>query len=400
MTAVAMGDFTLRGRVFDGTRFLDDASVQVRDGTIVRLGGPDQAETTASELVDGWILPGLLDAHVHGGGGGDFTDADPGSPERIARHLASRGTTGFMASLISSPDSTIRTALDNLTRFVARSPLADCLLGVHFEGPFLSPAMRGAHRAEDLLEPALELAETYVGAVPRGRRCLFTVAPELPGALELIRGLLERGCLVALGHSRATFEQTVEAIAHGARHATHLFNAMTPLHHRLPGMAAAFLSRDDTTVELIPDGIHVHPAMLGLVHRLMGAGRILAVTDAMPAAGLPAGVHRCWGREVTVRDGCARLAGGTLAGSVIDLPAAIRTLVSAGLSLPDAVKAATEAPARWLGLWPGRGCLREGGRADIIVLSRDLSFVRSYVQGVPFEAGPGTESAQTGLTRE
>lgn len=400
MDAVATGDFTLRGRVFDGTRFLDDMSLEVHDGRILRMGGAVQSGGLVHDFGDGWLVPGLLDVHVHGGGGADFTDADPGSPERIARHMVSRGTTGFLASLISSPDATIRTALANLSQFVSRSPLADCLLGVHFEGPFLSPSMRGAHRPEDLLEPSLELAEAYARAVPQGRRCLFTVAPELPGALDLIRGLLARGCLVALGHSRATYEQTLEAIALGARHATHLFNAMTPLHHRTPGMAAAFLAAADTTVELVPDGVHVHLAMLELVHRLKGAGRVLAVTDAMPAAGLPDGLHRCWGREVSVRDGCARLPGGTLAGSVIDLPAAIRTLVSAGLDPADAVRAATEAPARLLGLWPERGSLREGGRADIIVLSRDLSFVRSYVQGVPFEAGPGAEAAQAGRARE
>ncbi|MBI4872545.1 MAG: N-acetylglucosamine-6-phosphate deacetylase [Candidatus Riflebacteria bacterium] len=385
MQATEQPGLTLRGRVFDRGRFLDDGWVRMERRVLTDLGTGRPPAGPQLEVPDGWIVPGFVDLHVHGGVGADFGDPDLTSAGRIARHLARRGTTSFMASLLSSPRVALLAALENLSRFQSEDDLAGSLLGVHFEGPFLNPVMRGAHPVEHLQAPSPGLARELSERVPAGLVRLFTLAPELPGAMELIRELLAAGCLVALGHSRATYEQAREAMALGARHATHLFNAMTALHHRSPGIVGAFLDDAEATVELIPDGVHVHPVMLRAVARIKGADRMIGVTDAIAVAGLPPGTHGWRGRDVTVRQGGAYLPGGTLAGSRIDLAEALRMLTSAGVELAVALRMLTETPARLAGRLSDRGTLEPGKRADVVVLGPRLEVLRTYVEGAVFE---------------
>ncbi|MBI3892223.1 MAG: N-acetylglucosamine-6-phosphate deacetylase [Candidatus Wallbacteria bacterium] len=351
-------------------------------GRIRRLSRPGAYEGPVEDYRGHWIVPGLIDAHTHGAGGGDFADPRPGAVARAARSKLAGGTTGFMASLISSPWVSISAALAHLGRFRDGDPLGGALLGVHFEGPFLNPQMRGAHPVENLAEPARRIADDYLQHAPSGLVRMFTIAPELSGGLALVRHLSEAGAIVALGHSRASYDQARQAMDLGARHATHLFNAMAPMHHRNPGIVGAFLDEPASTVELIPDGTHVHPSLLRLVATLKGASCIAAVTDSVPPAGLPSGAYEWLGRDMTLRETGAFLSGGTLAGSVLDSPGALRGLVASGMALEDAVRTASEVPAQLLGVWGERGSLSPGKRADVAVLSEALLPVCTYLAGV------------------
>lgn len=287
-----------------------------------------------------------------------------------------------MATVLSSGRTGVEEALANLECFRASAPIAQALLGVHFEGPFLNVERRGAHPADELLPPDLAVAERYLESLPRELQKSFTLAPELPGAFELIDFLVSGRAVVALGHSKASYDVARKAMDRGARHATHLFNAMGPLHHREPGVIGAFLDARDTTMELIPDGIHVHPALLRLALAAAGPERIVGVTDAASVAGLPPGRYRWRDAEIAVRlEGGAYLAGGLLAGSVIDVPAALGVLVAAGVPLAGAIAMFTENPARLLGLERERGRIAPGMRADLVILGEDLAPCATYLGG-------------------
>ncbi|MBI4866991.1 MAG: N-acetylglucosamine-6-phosphate deacetylase [Candidatus Wallbacteria bacterium] len=381
MLGASQERIALRGRVFVEGAVTADAAVELEGPSIRRVADPGDIDGPFEELGECLLAPGFIDVHTHGAGGADFADPRPGAVARAARCKLAHGTTGFMASLISSPWVSISAALAHLGQFRATDPLGSALLGVHFEGPFLNAAMRGAHPAENLLAPALAIADEYLERVPRGLCAMFTVAPELPDGLALVEHLARSGAVVAQGHSRASYDQARQAMERGARHATHLFNAMAPLHHRNPGIAGAFLDEPEATVELIPDGTHVHPALLRLVSRLKGPAGIAAVTDSVPVAGLAPGTYEWLGREVALREAGAFLPGGTLAGSALDASGALRGLLAAGLSLAPALTMLTETPARLLGLWAERGSLSPGKRADLVVLDPNLRVTRTYLAG-------------------
>ena len=347
---------------------IDDGWVEVAGERITAVGsGPAPAGAAATDVGGRWLVPGFVDVHVHGGGGSSYTTGDPDEARSVAALHRRHGTTTTFASLVTAPLPAMRRSITALADLVVDGTLA----GLHLEGPFLAATRCGAHDPASLRSPDHgELADLL--AAGRGTVSHVTVAPELPGGLDLVRQLVDGGVVAAVGHSDATHEQAVAAFAAGARLATHLYNAMRPVHHREPGVVVAALEDDRVTVELINDGVHLHDAVVRSTFREVGAGRIALVTDAIVAAGMGDGVHGTGRRRIEVAGGAARLLGSpTIAGSTLTMDVAVRRAVQAGLPLPEVARAAATTPARALGL-DGIGAITAGGRADVVVLGGDL----------------------------
>lgn len=340
---------------------LVEGDVAVEDGRVAAVG--------LAPAGDGLAVPGFVDLQVNGFGGVDFATADAAGYRRAADALLRHGVTSFQPTLISAPD-------DDLLASLAEVPPLPQLIGVHLEGPFLSPRRLGTHPAAARRDPDAALLERLLAAAPISQ---VTLAPELPGALDLVDLLVARGVTVSLGHSDATADEAHRAFDRGARTVTHLFNAMRPLSHRDPGIAAAALARDDVAVQLIVDGVHLADDVVRLVAHA-AAGRFAVASDAIAAAGVGDGRFHLGGIEVEVRDGVCRRGDGVLAGSVVTLAESLRRLHALGVPLLDAVAAATSVPARIAGR-PDRGVLRVGGPADLVLLDGALEVSAVLVAG-------------------
>ncbi len=323
--------------------------------------------------------PGLVDLQVNGFAGVDLMDTDADGVRAVGAALARTGVTAWLPTLITAPAPRTRRALTVLAQAVARpDPAGARPLGVHLEGPYLSPDRLGTHPPEHRRDPdAAEMAAWRALAPVRA----VTLAPELPGAPELVRALAADGVLVSLGHTAATAAQARAAVAAGARTVTHVFNAMGPLDHREPGTVGVALTHPDVTVQVIVDGHHVAPEIVRLVFAA-ARGRTVLVTDAVAAALLPDGPSVLAGVRVEVRGGAVRNAAGDLAGSALTLDAAVRGAVAVGVPLAEALAAASEVPARLIGAGDG---LRPGARADVVVLDDDLTVHRTHLAGVGVE---------------
>ena len=353
------------GRVFDPYKGFVSRTLCLEGDHIVSEAGGDEV------ALDGCLLiPGLTDLHFHGCRGADFSDGDPQGLRTMAEYELSRGV-----SQICPAGMTLdRPQLLKICRAAAEhrkaAPPGAELVGVNLEGPFLSDAKKGAQNGSWLRDPdpqlLLELLEQSDGLVK-----LVSVAPELPGALDFIRAVKGR-VTVSVAHTACTYDQALAAFDAGAKQATHLFNGMNPFAHREPGPVGA-AADSDCMVELICDGIHIHPAMVRAVFKLFGADRVILISDTMRAAGMPDGQYTLGGQDVTVHGARATLADGTLAGSVTDLMSCMKTAVSFGIPLWDAVKAAAWNPARALGIDAWAGSLEPGKAANLAVLNADLS---------------------------
>jgi N-acetylglucosamine-6-phosphate deacetylase len=349
----------------------------VRPGAVVpgyvEVDGPaiiDVVESTKAG--DDLILPGFVDLHCHGGGGHTFTTGDGDSARGAAAFHLRHGTTTMLASLVSSPYELMRDATAAFVPLVAEGVVA----GVHFEGPYLSGVRCGAQNPSFLRDPSTSELSALI-ELGRGAIRMVTVAPELPGALDAIKLLVAAGVIAALGHTDATYEQTLAGVAAGGTVGTHVFNGMRPPHHREPGPVIALLGAAPIVCELIADGIHLHPGMLAFAARTAGPDRTALITDAMDAAGMADGVYDLGGQGVVVKDRVARLArDGAIAGSTLTMDAAFRQAVAAGIGLPEASAMASTTPARALGLSDSVGALEAGLRADLVVLSADLQVKR------------------------
>jgi N-acetylglucosamine-6-phosphate deacetylase len=352
----------LVGNEFDGV----EGWVEVRGQRIAAVGERTPPAATASIDIGGLLLmPGLVDVHQHGGGGGSY-DGGPAAAMEAVRFHRAHGTTTSMASLVSAPLDVLEEQVRALVPLVEDGTLA----GIHLEGPWLNRARAGAHAPAALLRPRPEDVDRLLAA-GRGSLRMVTLAPELPGGLDAVEQLTAAGVVVALGHTDADYATTREALRRGARAGTHLFNAMRPVHHREPGPVPALLE-SRAAVELIADGVHLHAAVLGLAARTAGPARTVLVTDANAAAGMPDGPYRLGERLVTVTGGVARGRGGEIAGGTGTLADAVRFAVAeAGVPLQAAVAAATSTPAALMGL-PDVGRLAVGAWADLVLMTPDL----------------------------
>jgi N-acetylglucosamine-6-phosphate deacetylase len=356
-----------RREVLTGARVVLPSGT-VRDALAVeggRIAVPEPGEAGTADLSGHWIVPGFVDVHVHGGGGASFS---AGSAEEaltvIATHRA-HGTTTMLASTVTGELDDLAHQAGVLSELVEQGDLA----GIHFEGPFISPQRCGAHQPGLLRDPDPADVRKLLEAA-RGTARMMTLAPELPGGLDSVRLLADRGVLAAVGHTDGSYEGTRAAIEAGARVATHLFNAMPGLGHRAPGPVVALLEDERVTVELINDGTHLHPAVLELAYRSAGAARVAFITDAMGAAGMSDGLYPLGPMQVEVRDGVARLVeGGSIAGSTLTLDTAFRRAVTVDrLPVEQAVQALCANPARLLGRYERIGSLEPGKDADLVVL--------------------------------
>ncbi|WP_375399563.1 N-acetylglucosamine-6-phosphate deacetylase [uncultured Amnibacterium sp.] len=344
------------------------------NGVIVSrgVGAPPHSSGTLLDGRGGLLVPGFIDAHVHGGGGGSV---DAGGVAATVRAHREHGTTRSVASLVSAPLPRLVESLSMLAPLVR----ADSgLLGVHLEGPFLSPAARGAHDPGALALPTAGAVDALLEA-GEGTVVQVTVAPELPGAIDAIRRFVAGGVRVAVGHTTADAETARAAFGAGASILTHTYNAMPPLLHRAPGPVGVAIMDTGVTLELIADGLHVHPILVAGLFRL-APGRVALITDAMAAAGGADGDYRLGERAVVVRDGAARLADSTLAGSTLTMDRAVKGAVDAGVPLAEAVRAATRTPAAMLGR-TDLGRLSPGGPADAVLLGDDLRLERAWAAG-------------------
>ncbi|GAA2548414.1 MULTISPECIES: N-acetylglucosamine-6-phosphate deacetylase [Streptomyces] len=354
-------------RVVLPTGTVDDGRVVV-DGTRIAATAPGGAETL--DASGHWLVPGFVDLHNHGGGGASFTSGTVGDVLKGIHTHRLHGTTTLVASTVTGDTDFLARRAGLLAELAEQGEIA----GIHFEGPFISPCRKGAHSEELLRDPEPAEVRKLIDAA-RGHARMVTLATELPGGLDSVRLLAEHGVIAAVGHTDATYEQTVQAIEAGATVATHLFNAMPPLGHRAPGPIAALLEDERVTVELINDGTHLHPAALRLAFRHAGAARVAFITDAMDAAGFGDGRYMLGPLEVEVADGVARLVeGGSIAGSTLTLDRAFRRAVTVdGLPVEDVVAALSANPARLLGMDDRIGSLEPGKDADLVVLDADFA---------------------------
>jgi N-acetylglucosamine-6-phosphate deacetylase len=363
------------------TSVLTGASVVLPDGIVeggritvagATIAANDPVQASTLDLPGHWILPGFVDIHVHGGGGASFSSGRTQDILTVIDTHRRHGTTTMLASTVTGD-------LDDLARQAAfLSELAEQgdLAGVHFEGPFISPHRCGAHKPSLLRDPDPAEVRKLLDA-SRGAARMVTLAPELPGGLDSVRLLAEQGVIAAVGHTDAAYEATLRAIDAGATVATHLFNAMPPLHHRDPGPIAALLEDERVTVELVNDGVHLHPSILELAFHRAGADRVAFITDAMDAAGFGDGNYLLGPMAVEVTDGVARLVdGGSIAGSTLTLDTAFKRAVTIDhLPVPDAVLALSANPARLLGAYDRIGSLEPGKDADLVVLDAQFDLV-------------------------
>ncbi len=370
----------LRGRVFTPLEEIEDGAVLIDGARIAAVGTARELGTPAGASVRfaKVIAPGFIDLQINGAFGRDFA-LEPRSVHEVAARLPSTGVTAFLPTLVSLPRQAYPPLLRAFAEAPPPAPLAALPLGVHLEGPFLSPRRAGAHEASSL---ALPRAGDAGWILASGLVRLVTLAPELPGALSLARELAAAGVLVAAGHTDATYEETRAALGAGVRLATHLFNAMPPLHHRQPGAAGALLESPECAVALIADGVHLHPAVVALAHRLK-PGLVALVTDAIAAAGLPPGASTLAGQRLLIDGSSARLADGTLAGSVSTMDQVVRNYRSfTNCSIGCALAAASLVPARLLGIDHQRGRIAPGLCADLVLLDEELRVESTLVAGV------------------
>ena len=344
---------------------------------------PGPTRLPLTDLGGAWVLPGFVDMHVHGGGGTSFTEGTAEDARRAAEFHRRNGSTTMLASLVTAPLADLEARAAMLAGLAAEGVIA----GLHLEGPFLAAARCGAQDPRHMIAPDVA-AFASLHAAAAGQLRVITLAPELPGATDLITAAVQAGVIAAVGHTDATADVTSAAVDAGASHATHLFNGMRPLHHREPGPVGALLDRDEVSCEVIADGVHLHDTAIRLVARAAGPGRLVLITDAMAAAGMPDGRYRLGSMWVDVAGGVARLAAdagpavgadagsgagagprvsGAIAGSTATMASVVRHAVAAGLPVTDVAAAASTNPARVLGLAGRTGALCPGLDADLVV---------------------------------
>jgi N-acetylglucosamine-6-phosphate deacetylase len=381
------------GRLFTPDQLIEQPAVVIEDGVIANLFSRTHGELPEGrhvELPESTLAPALFDVHIHGSGGHDVMEATESALNHIGTFLARRGVGAYCATTVTAPLDSLLRALSGLAKLINRPLEGAQPVGIHLEGPFLSPHKRGAHAESQLLTPSIALFDRLWDAA-EGNICMMTIAPELSNAEETIAHATRLGVRVSLGHSNANGDMARAGIMAGAVTATHTFNAMRRFDHRDPGLVGEVLGNDQLFAEIICDGLHVDPAVVRLFWKAKGRDRALLVTDAMAGAGMPDGPYRLGEMEVRVRNGRCVIGEDTLAGSTLTLERGLRNFMQfTGAGLADALPLATRNPARMTGLDAEIGTLAEGRAADIAVLSTRNELIGTILRGLPQVGPPGT----------
>ncbi len=376
-----MKSFTISGAtIFTPTEQLSGASLYVEGQTVRQVGDlPLDGGVSNIDASGLFLVPGFVELQINGGFGHDFT-AVPECIWDVGRDLPRFGVTRFLPTIVTSPPEIVARAQAVLQAGPPPGYRGAYPVGLHVEGPFLNPQRKGAHRQEHLRSPNLDFCRSFS---PQEGVRLVTLAPELPGALEVVRQLSQRGIVVSASHSMATYEQSRQAFEAGVRYATHLFNTMPPVHQFEPGLVTAVLQDPDLCFGLIADGIHVHPALVDLIWKLSGPGRMTLVSDAMAALGQGPGKYRLGDQDKVIVDSVsARLPNGLLAGSILTQDAALRNLIAfTGCTMQDALTCLTSTPAALLGLENDFGRVAPGVQADFVLMTPMLEVVQTFVAG-------------------
>jgi N-acetylglucosamine-6-phosphate deacetylase len=369
---------------------LPNGAVVVEDGKIMEiiadrsmLDGRDLEGYEVIDLEGKLLIPGFVDVHVHGGGGYDVMAGEVTDIQGMSRFHASHGTTTILPTTLTADQQSIERAVRSIVMAMEQGAEGADIVGIHLEGPFISPHRCGAQHPDHIREPSIEELDAYL-RLAEGHVKLITAAPERPHAMEMIRHAVQHGVTVSIGHSDATFEVVQEAVRQGASHVTHLFNGMRPLHHREPGVAGGALMLDELSVELICDGWHVHRDLVEFVFRVKPDEKVVLITDAMSAAGLPDGDdYQLGGLPCYKADGQVRLkSSGDLAGSCLTLDAALRNVMQfTGRSLAEVLPTLTINPARAVGIDGRKGSIAPGKDADFAVLDDHFQVAATFVRG-------------------
>jgi N-acetylglucosamine-6-phosphate deacetylase len=369
-------------QVVHQNRVVPSANVWILDGKITRIDTEDLSSVNEEyELIDGrghLLVPGMIDVHIHGANGFDMMDGTVESIQEVSRACASSGCTSFLATSVSSTIEELQEMIRSVKCAAGREVGAK-IAGIHLEGPYLNPKRKGMQNEKYLRHPNLEEMKMIfqeAGSLIK----MVTIAPELPGGMELISFLKEKGVVIAIAHSDATYEEAKQAFTAGASHVTHCFNGMPPIHHRDPGLIVAAFEEKHVSLQAIVDNVHLHPAIIRLMHRLKGPEGMVLITDALQAMGMGDGQYMFGGHHVTVSGGIARLDDGTLASSTVTMNEALRYTVETGISLVDAVQMASTTPANILGL-KQKGEISAGFDADLVLLDDEFQVLWTMVGG-------------------
>ncbi|OGD32331.1 N-acetylglucosamine-6-phosphate deacetylase [Candidatus Atribacteria bacterium RBG_16_35_8] len=376
----------LHGTIITPFQLLEDRIIIIEKGKIMAI--TDKKEDFALlknveiiEAKDKFVVPGYIDIHIHGGGGSDVMDGEYEAIKQVATTHSRFGTTAFLPTTMTMSKDKIIRSLRSICEAVKKGTAGAEILGIHLEGPYINPEKKGAQKEEDIKKISLEEFLEFNQASGNLIR-LVTIAPEMPGAIDFIRWLHQQGIIVSVGHSNATYKQVQEGIQAGLSQVTHIFNAMRGLHHREPGVVGAALSSPKLIVEMIADGIHLHPIVLKMLTQIKESEKLVLITDAMRATGFKEGTYDLGGQEVIVTKGQARLKDGTLAGSVLTMDKAVKNMVTkVGIPLSKAIQMASFNPAKCLGVEDRKGSLEPGKDADIVVLNKNLETELTMVAG-------------------
>ena len=368
--------------MFDAVDDKQTTSILIEKGTITKIGQIDSSAGCNNTLdaQDKIIAPGFIDIHIQGAGGADILDASAEALKAISQTCARFGTTSFLATTVFKPEQKnqhLTVAAENVGRDLGGANL----LGIHLEGPFISPQKKGMILPECICPPSLKVLDEILD-ITNGHLRMMTIAPELPDSTQIIKRLRDSDVIASFGHSNATYQQTLDGFNAGISHVTHLFNAMPSLHHRAPGPLVAIFQTKHVTAQLITDGVHIHPAVLKFAFETLGTNRIIPITDGMQAIGLGDGKFIYNGIEYKSKNGTARYKDGTLIGTTLGLSQLLEKLIAfTGCPLDVAINAVTQNPAGLLGIEDKKGTIALGKDADLVLLDHDHSVHTTIVAG-------------------